>query len=93
MQYRSLTAAYALAAIVAIAASPAISLEGDVGMHDPSTVIQSDGRYYSFGTGGGLSISVSDDGWVWRREGTLILNPFRSSIVRIGFFELKIPLV
>jgi len=72
MQHRLPTADFAVAAIVALAAAPAASLEGDVGMHDPSTVIQSEGHYYSFGTGGGLPVSVSNDGWVWRREGVLM---------------------
>ena len=33
-------------------------------IHDPSTIAECDGRYYTFGTGeGGL---ISDDGWTWR---------------------------
>ena len=41
-------------------------------MHDPSTVIVENGKFYAFGTGAGLPISVSDDGWTWRRAGTLM---------------------
>jgi arabinan endo-1,5-alpha-L-arabinosidase len=41
-------------------------------MHDPSTVIVENGRFYVFATGGGLPISVSDDGWSWRRAGSLM---------------------
>ena len=41
-------------------------------MHDPSTVIVQDGRYYAYGTGTGLPFLVSDDGWRWRRGGTLM---------------------
>jgi arabinan endo-1,5-alpha-L-arabinosidase len=55
-----------------LGAAPLHALDGDPGMHDPSTVIESGGRYYSFGTGGGLPISVSDDGWTWRRMGALM---------------------
>ena len=55
-----------------LGAPPLQALDGDPGMHDPSTVIESGGRYYSFGTGGGLPISVSDDGWTWRRMGALM---------------------
>src|SRR4051812_46518822 len=51
---------------------PLIALDGDIGTHDPSTVVVQDGRYYSFGTGAGLPVSVSDDGWTWRRSGTLM---------------------
>ncbi|WP_184548225.1 family 43 glycosylhydrolase [Mucilaginibacter sp. FT3.2] len=32
-------------------------------IHDPSTIVECDGKYYTFGTfGGGL---ISDDGWTW----------------------------
>ena len=41
-------------------------------MHDPSTVIVENGKFYAYGTGAGLPISVSDDGWTWRRAGTLM---------------------
>ncbi|MBT2135778.1 family 43 glycosylhydrolase [Croceibacterium sp. LX-88] len=45
-------------------ATPALAqLEGNVFIHDPSTVVLSDGKWYTFGTrGGGL---VSEDGWTW----------------------------
>jgi arabinan endo-1,5-alpha-L-arabinosidase len=32
-------------------------------IHDPSTIMKSDGKYYTFGTGGGGLIS--EDGWTW----------------------------
>lgn len=32
-------------------------------IHDPSTLAECDGKYYTFGTGGGGLIS--DDGWTW----------------------------
>ncbi|MRS01774.1 glycoside hydrolase [bacterium] len=32
-------------------------------IHDPSTIMECDGKYYTFGTGGGGLIS--EDGWVW----------------------------
>ena len=32
-------------------------------IHDPSTIMKCDGKYYTFGTGGGGLIS--NDGWVW----------------------------
>lgn len=58
MKYFLLTAA-----IISLAA-PARALDGQIGIHDPSTVIQCDGKYYVFGTGGGGL--MSDDGWTWR---------------------------
>jgi arabinan endo-1,5-alpha-L-arabinosidase len=56
----------------ALVVSPVIALDGDVGAHDPSTVVQHDGTFYSYATGAGLPISVSEDGWTWRRSGTLM---------------------
>jgi arabinan endo-1,5-alpha-L-arabinosidase len=51
---------------------PLLALDGQVGIHDPSTVIVHEGRFYTYGTGRGLPISVSDDGWTWRRAGSLM---------------------
>jgi arabinan endo-1,5-alpha-L-arabinosidase len=63
---------YALAATAVLLVSPLLALDGDTGMHDPSTVVVHDGKFYAYGTGNGLPISVSDDGWTWRRAGTLM---------------------
>ena len=57
MRYAVPTTILALAAI-------AFALEGQIGIHDPSTIVQCDGKYYTYGTGG--SALVSDDGWTWR---------------------------
>lgn len=32
-------------------------------IHDPSTIAECEGKYYTFGTGGGGLIS--EDGWTW----------------------------
>jgi arabinan endo-1,5-alpha-L-arabinosidase len=48
---------------------PVVALDGQPGMHDPSTVIVEHGKYYVYATGGGLPMSISDDGWTWRRAG------------------------
>jgi arabinan endo-1,5-alpha-L-arabinosidase len=48
------------------------ALDGQIGVHDPSTVVESAGKFYVYSTGTGLPISVSDDGWTWRRAGTLM---------------------
>jgi arabinan endo-1,5-alpha-L-arabinosidase len=55
-----------------LVAAPLLALDGDAGMHDPSTVVVHDGKFYAYGTGNGLPISISDDGWTWRRAGTLM---------------------
>ena len=64
---RTLTIAFA-----ALLVSPLVALDGQPGMHDPSTIAVDDGRYYAYGTGAGLPILVSDDGWTWRRAGSLM---------------------
>ena len=51
---------------------PVRALDGDVRMHDPSTVIRADGKFYVYGTGNGLPGFVSDDGWTRRRTGQVM---------------------
>jgi arabinan endo-1,5-alpha-L-arabinosidase len=51
---------------------PALALDGQPGMHDPSTVILQDGKFYVYATGSGLPAFSSDDGWTWRRAGSLM---------------------
>ena len=41
----------------------AFAQEGQPWIHDPSTIMECDGKYYTFGTGGGGLIS--EDGWNW----------------------------
>jgi arabinan endo-1,5-alpha-L-arabinosidase len=53
-------AALLLAAVV----SPTFALDGQVVMHDPSSVGVCNGKYFAFGTGSGTL--MSDDGWTWR---------------------------
>ena len=53
-------------------AAETFALDGQPGMHDPSTVIQDGGHFYSYGTGAGLPFLVSEDGWQWQRGGTLM---------------------
>ena len=45
------------------AANLANAQEGQPWIHDPSTIVECDGSYYTFGTGGGGLIS--EDGWNW----------------------------
>ena len=56
----------------AVFALPAYSLDGEITIHDPSTVIAHDGHFYTYGTGNGLPILTSDDGWTWKRAGSLM---------------------
>ncbi len=56
---------HTLATAFALMAFPSM-LQAQVGqpyIHDPSTLAECDGKYYTFGTGGGGLIS--EDGWTW----------------------------
>jgi arabinan endo-1,5-alpha-L-arabinosidase len=68
---RRSAAALAFAVVLLLAARP-WALDGDVGLHDPSTIVRDGSRFYVYATGGGLPVSVSDDGWTWRRAGTVM---------------------
>jgi arabinan endo-1,5-alpha-L-arabinosidase len=61
-----------IAAVSLLLMSPLLALNGEPAMHDSSTVVIENGRFYAFGTGRGLPVSVSDDGWTWRRAGTVM---------------------
>ncbi|MBK6978410.1 MAG: family 43 glycosylhydrolase [Cytophagaceae bacterium] len=51
-------------------------------IHDPSTIMESDGKYYTFGTrGGGL---VSEDGWTWNPGGERPGGGAAPDAVKIG---------
>ena len=61
---RRFLAAAGFAMLAVLAGGPAAAnLAGEPYIHDPSTVTLSDGKYYTFGSGGGGLIS--DDGWTW----------------------------
>jgi arabinan endo-1,5-alpha-L-arabinosidase len=74
--------ACAAIASVLVAVSVASALEGDVGIHDPSTIMLSNGKFFTYGTGG--SALVSDDGWTWRRGATLPRRGLAPDVIHIG---------
>src|SRR5512139_3979279 len=81
--------AAAAAALIAIAPAPLVAqsrpapaLDGEPYIHDPSTVTFCDGKYYTFGTGGGGLIS--DDGWTWRGGAVRPGGGVAPDIIRIG---------
>jgi arabinan endo-1,5-alpha-L-arabinosidase len=58
------------------------ALNGKPYIHDPSTIIQCDGKYYTFGTGsGGL---ISDDGWTWNPGAVRPGGGVAPDVIRIG---------
>ena len=63
-----------VAALLLMAPIWAFGLDGQPQTHDPSTVIQCNGKFYNYGTGAGIPIMVSDDGWGWRRAGNVLSN-------------------
>ena len=48
---------------ILLASASALAQSGNPYIHDPSSIVECDGKYYTFGTGsGGL---ISEDGWTW----------------------------
>jgi arabinan endo-1,5-alpha-L-arabinosidase len=63
-------------------ASIAFALDGQIAIHDPSTVVLCNGKFYTYGTGG--SSLVSDDGWTWRRGTPLPRRGLAPDVIHIG---------
>ena len=59
-----------------------LALDGQVGIHDPSTIAICNGKFYTYGTGG--SALVSDDGWTWRRGTALPRRGLAPDVIHIG---------
>ena len=51
-------------------------------IHDPSTIVECDGKYYTFGTGGGGLIS--EDGWTWYGGGVRPGGGAAPDAIKIG---------
>ena len=82
MKPASLATILTLAATVFTLASLAFALDGEIVIHDPSTVMLCNGRFYTYGTGG--SSLVSDDGWTWRRGVTPLRRGMAPDVIHIG---------
>jgi hypothetical protein len=61
----------AIAAIL-LTPAPTLALDGQPAMHDPSTVMAAGEKFYVYATGNGLPAFESDDGWTWRRTGSVM---------------------
>jgi arabinan endo-1,5-alpha-L-arabinosidase len=77
-----LAAAFLLAAAVRTLPAQAPALDGEPYIHDPSTVVFSDGKYYTFGTGGGGL--MSEDGWTWHSGAVRPGGGVAPDIIKIG---------
>ena len=73
---------YALLTIVLALASTAFTLNGDIGIHDPSTLINDHGTWYVYGTGG--RALVSKDGWTWSPGVTPARTGLAPDVIHIG---------
>jgi arabinan endo-1,5-alpha-L-arabinosidase len=73
---------YGLLGVVLALAPIAFALDGQIGIHDPSTIVQWEGKYYTYGTGG--SSLVSDDGWTWRTGTPLPRRGLAPDLIHIG---------
>jgi arabinan endo-1,5-alpha-L-arabinosidase len=78
----SLTAA--LTAILFTFSAPyfASALDGAPFIHDPSTIMECEGKFYTFGTGGGGLIS--DDGWSWHPGAVRPGGGAAPDVIKIG---------
>ena len=57
-------------------------LKGNIFIHDPSTIAECDGKYYTFGTGsGGL---ISEDGYTWTGGGVRTGGGVAPDVIKIG---------
>lgn len=72
---------YLAAALLSLAPC-ALALDGQINIHDPATVTESGGKYYTYGTGG--NPLVSDDGWTWRRGVTPLRTGAAPDVIHVG---------
>ena len=82
MKANPITVALIVVVAVCIRDSRVSALDGQIGIHDPSTIVSCDGKYYTFGTGG--TSLVSDDGWTWRRGTPLPRRGLAPDVIHIG---------
>ena len=73
---------YALLVAILVVGSAGLAVDGQVGIHDPSTIAICNGKFYTYGTGG--NALVSDDGWTWRRGTQLPRRGLAPDIIHIG---------
>lgn len=71
-----------LAAAIFLLPGLALALDGQVQIHDPSTIARCGGKYYTFGTGG--TTLVSEDGWTWVRGVRPARSGMAPDIIQMG---------
>ncbi len=81
MKFRFLIAVVSILLLLSFSRS-ALAQIGEPYIHDPSTIVKCDGKYYTFGTrGGGL---ISDDGWVWKSGAVRPGGGVAPDVIHIG---------
>ena len=71
-----------LIAVLLPLALPAFALDGQIQIHDPSTIVRCDGKFYTYGTGG--TTLVSEDGWTWTRGAAPPRRGMAPDVIRLG---------
>ena len=72
-----------LVALVSVSMSETVMAQiGSPFIHDPATVMECDGKYYTWGTGG--SGLVSEDGWVWTSGQSIPRVGAAPDMIKIG---------
>ena len=71
-----------LTCLLALTGITAAAQVGTPFIHDPSTIMECDGKYYTFGTGGGGLISA--DGWVWESGAVRPGGGAAPDVIKIG---------
>lgn len=69
-------------AVLLMLCTRAFALDGQVQIHDPSTLVPCHGSFYTYGTGG--TCLVSEDGWTWRRGVTPPRRGMAPDIIQVG---------
>ena len=65
-----------VAAALLLLVAPAFALDGERGMHDPSTVTQADGKFYVYATGNGLPALSVGESVAWLPNAALVQTAF-----------------
>ncbi len=81
MKFRILTAAVC-AFLYIFLSNPVFAQAGKPYIHDPSTIMECGGKFYTFGTGGGGLIS--DDGWIWHSGAVRPGGGVAPDVIHIG---------
>jgi arabinan endo-1,5-alpha-L-arabinosidase len=82
LSFRFLRLVMFITGFIPIWALPAFALDGQIRIHDPSTIMLCNGKYYTYGTGG--ASLVSDNGWIWRRGVTPARRGMAPDVIHVG---------